>query len=451
MTTITVDSVVDESRFNRFHLALLIWSSFVVLFDSYDLVAYGSVVPGLIAGWHVTPVSAGLIGSYGFIGMMVGAIVLGVVADRFGRRKVLTFSVIVFSLFMFLEAFAPGPTSFTVFRVIAGFGIGGVMPNVLALLADYIPARLRNTVTGIMLCCFSLGGIIAPMLGITLAPHAGWQSLYWVAIVPIVLLPFMVRYFVDAPTLLIEKGRQAELRAVLAKANPAASLPADAQLATPAPIKQGGFPIVELFRHRRALATVMIVIAFFMCLLMINGLSTWLPTFMVNAGYALATGLLFALIVNVGAIVGTLVLGRLADRFGTKRVLIPMFVMATISLALVGITKDFAWLAVLFFIAGACTQGAQNIAYAFVAQYYPPEIRATGVGFASAIGRIGQIIGPTYGGFLLTIAWAPALNIVAFAVPGLVAALAFAFVSIARATDAPAAATPAEDIAGEVA
>ena len=154
MTKINVTEVVTEGKFNRFHLGLLFWSCFIILFDSYDLVVYGSVLPVLIQEWSLTPIEAGAIGSYGFFGMMIGAIFFGILADRFGRKKVLLASVILFSVFMFLCAFAPNPTSFSIFRFIGGLGIGGVMPNALALLTDYAPKTKRNIMISIALFAF---------------------------------------------------------------------------------------------------------------------------------------------------------------------------------------------------------------------------------------------------------------------------------------------------------
>ena len=175
----------------------------------------------------------------------------------------------------------------------------------------------------------------------------------------------------------------------------------------------------------------MIWIAFFMCLLMINGVSTWLPKLMITAGYALDSSLTFMIVLNVGAIAGTLVLGKLADKWGVKKVLIPMFVISAVSLTLLGFGNNMAVLLVLVFLTGACTMGAQNISYSFVSQYYPSFMRSTAIGLASGVGRLGAIVGPTFGGILLTLSLPVQMNFLFFAIPGLFAALAFAFVPLA--------------------
>ena len=137
------------------------------------------------------------------------------------------------------------------------------------------------------------------------------------------------------------------------------------------------------------------------------------------------------IVLNVGAIVGTLVLGKLADKWGVKKVLIPMFVISAISLTLLGFGNNMAILLLLVFITGACTMGAQNISYSFVSQYYPSFMRSTAIGLASGVGRLGAIVGPTFGGVLLTLALPVQMNFLFFAIPGLFAALAFTFVPLA--------------------
>ncbi|HWL13110.1 MAG TPA: aromatic acid/H+ symport family MFS transporter, partial [Ureibacillus sp.] len=395
MAKINISEVVNEGKFNRFHLFLLITCCFIITFDMFDLVIYSSVLPLLMGEWSMTPVQAGTIGSYGPFGMMVGAIFFGVFADKFGRKNGLIFSVFLFSVFTFLCAFVPGPSSFGLCRFIAGVGIGGVMPNVIALLTDYSPKHMHNKMVSIVMICFPIGGILAALAGIYFIPHMGWKSVYWVAILPVFILPFMMKYLHDSPAILFFKGKKEELCVALSKVNPKLFLTPDMEFEFTSQKEVTGSPVTALFKNKRALGTIMIWIAFFMCLLMVNGINTWLPNLMFSAGYALGSSLSFMIVLNVGAIIGTLILGSLADKFGAKRVLVPMFVMAAISLALLGFKSNMVILYLLVAIAGACTTGAQNISYSFVSQYYPSLMRSTAVGFASGIGRIGAIIGPT--------------------------------------------------------
>jgi MFS transporter, AAHS family, benzoate transport protein len=426
MTTINIRDFIQEARFNRFHAGMLFWACVIITFDMYDLVVYGSVLPVLMKKWSLGPVEAGAIGSYGLIGMMVGAMLFGILADRFGRKRVLTTSVILFSVATALCGFAPGPAVFSVLRAVSGLGIGGILPTVIAMLSDYAPKKRANSWVAIVMCFFSVGGILAAFICMVLLPAFGWQSVYWIAVLPLLLLPFMMRYFLDSPAVLLEQRRFADLRAALTKVGNRV-LPAEVEF-TWVPEKEAGSPVGGLFKHRRAVGTIMIWVAFFMCLLMVNVLSTWLPSLMIKAGYALGSSLTFMIVLNVGAIVGTMVLGRLADLWGVKRVLIPMFVIAAVSLALLGLGNNMAILLLIVAVTGACTMGAQNISYSFVAQYYPSFMRSTAIGLASGVGRIGAIVGPMFGGVLLTLNLPLETNFLFFAVPGVIAALAFLFV-----------------------
>ncbi|WP_345751098.1 MFS transporter [Microbacterium rhizophilus] len=433
MTTIDVKAFVEGSRFSRFHGSMLFWACFIITFDMYDLVVYGSVLPVLLGEWGIDPLQAGTIGSVGIFGMAIGAVGFGVLADRFGRKRMLILAVALFSAAAFLCAFAPGPVVFAVFRFISGVGIGGILPSVIAMATDYAPRKLANTMVAVIMCFFSVGGILAAFVAMLLLPTFGWQSVYIVAIIPLLLLPLAARSFQDSPTMHLRRGSTEKLRAVLILMNPRADIPADATLDVPAAEKETGASIATLFRGGRALATIMVWIAFFMCLLMINGISTWLPNLMVTAGYALGAGLTFMITYNVGAIVGTLVMGRVADAWGVKRVLVPMFVVSAVAIVLLGLGADFWILLALTALAGACTMGSQNISYSFVSEYYPSAVRSTAIGLASGVGRIGAIIGPTFGGWLLTTGMPAQLTFLWFAVRGVIAAIAFAFVPLARA------------------
>jgi MFS transporter, AAHS family, benzoate transport protein len=436
MATINIKDFIKDAPLSRFHGRMLFWACFIITFDMYDLVIYGSVLPILMQEWSMNPVQAGAIGSYGFFGMMVGAILLGVLADRFGRKNILTISVALFSVATALCALADGPGVFSVLRFLGGLGIGGILPTVLAMVTDYAPGKKANSMVAIVMCFFAIGGILAAFAAMVLIPVVGWQGVYWIALIPVLFLPLMTRYFLDSPVMLLEKGRLTRVRTDLLKVSGGREVPVDAAFVSPQR-QQSGSPVRALFAQGRALGTSMIWVAFFMCLLMVNGLTTWLPQLMVTAGYALGSSLTFMIVLNVGTIIGTLVLGRMADVWGAKRVLVPMYAVAALCLMLLGFNNPMAVLLLLVAITGACTVGAQNISYAFVSQYYPSAVRSTAIGLASGVGRLGAIAGPMFGGVLLTLNLPVHLNFLFFAIPGVIAAVAFLFVPLMKQQNFP--------------
>lgn len=432
MQTINSAEIIANSKFNRFHLGLLIWSFFIILFDGYDLVVYGTVLPVLIEKWNLTSVEAGAIGTYGLFGMMFGAILFGTLADRIGRKNVIAITFLFFSLFTLLCGFAETPTMFSTFRFLAGLGLGGIMPNVIALLTDYAPKTMRSMIVSIVLCGYSVGGILAPLFGIFLMPKFGWESIFWFAGLPLVILPIMYKQLPETASHLIRTGKKDQLIATLSKVSPGVSFQQNDEFVELRG-KETKVPIMGLFQDKRALSTVMFWIAFFSCLLMVYGLNTWLPKLMIDAGYGLNSSLAFLITLQGGAIIGTLIIGRLCDRYGSKRMLVPMYASGAIALTLLGFGGNSFMIYLLVAIAGAATIGAQNIVQAYVSQYYPPSVRSTALGMASGIGRIGGMLGPLLGGFLLSVSLPIHLNFIAFAIPGLFAAAALAIVPVKNA------------------
>lgn len=442
MRKIDINQLIDDARFNVFHWRVLFWCALIIIFDGYDLVIYGVVLPVLMKEWGLTPLQAGALGSYALFGMMFGALIFGSLSDRLGRKPVIALCVVLFSGFTVLNGFARDPLEFGICRFIAGLGIGGVMPNVVALMSEYAPKKIRSTLVAIMFSGYSVGGMLSAGLGIVLLPAFGWQSVFYVAIVPLLLLPLILRFLPESVGFMVRKGREDEARNVLQRIEPT-YVPQSGDSFVAGALKAAGAPVVQLFRDGRALSTLMLWVGFFCCLLMVYALNSWLPKLMVSAGYGLGSSLTFLLVLNFGAIFGAVGGGWIGDRFKLQKVLVAFFIIAAISISLLGFNSPTVVLYGLIAIAGATTIGTQILAYACVAQFYPMAIRSTGLGWASGVGRTGAIVGPLLGGALVGIQLPLHLNFMAFAVPGVVAALAMCFVYQRQSKAASAAATVA--------
>ena len=423
MRKVDVHSVIDDARFNRFHWLVMALCALLLIFDGYDLFIYGVVLPVIMEEWGLTPLEAGALGSYALFGMMFGALVFGTLADHIGRKKGITICFLLFSVATVLNGFASSPTEFAVYRFLAGLGCGGLMPNVVALMNEYSPKKLRSTLVALMFSGYSLGGMCAAGLGIYLLPNFGWQVMFFAAAVPLVLLPLIVWYLPESVGFLVRKGRTEEARAMLQKVQPELELPADAQLHIQDTSGQKT-SVLDLFRGGRLLGTLSIWVAFFCCLLMVYALGSWLPKLMANAGYSLGSSLSFLLALNFGGMFGAILGGWLGDRFDLGKVVVAFFVVAVASISLLGVKTPMPILYALITIAGATVIGTQILLYAAAAQFYGLSIRSTGLGWASGIGRNGAIVGPLLGGALMGINLPLQLNFIAFAIPGVIAALA---------------------------
>nr|WP_288257503.1 aromatic acid/H+ symport family MFS transporter [uncultured Pseudomonas sp.] len=429
MRQIDVHPVIDNARFSRFHWMVMALCALLLIFDGYDLFIFGVVLPSIMQEWNLTPLEAGALGSYALFGMMFGALGFGTLADRIGRKKGIAICFVLFSTATILNGFATSPSEFGIFRFIAGLGCGGLMPNAVALMNEYAPKRLRSTLVAVMFSGYSLGGMLAAGVGIYMLPRFGWESMFFAAAVPLLLLPLILWKLPESVGFLVRQGRHEQARAVLAKVEPGLALDAADQLQM-SDGKGQGVGVFELFRDGRALRTLCLWLAFFCCLLMVYALSSWLPKLMASAGYSLGSSLSFLLALNFGGMAGAILGGWLGDRFNLGKVMVAFFVAAAASISLLGFNSPTPVLYGLIFIAGATTIGTQILLYAGAAQFYGLSIRSTGLGWASGIGRNGAIVGPLLGGALMAINLPLQLNFIAFAIPGAVAALAMALFTL---------------------
>ena len=426
MRNIDVNDVIDNATFNKFHWKVLFWCTLIIIFDGYDLVIYGVVLPILMDQWGLNPYVAGLLGSSALFGMMFGAMGFGMLSDRLGRKKVIT-CVVLFSVTTVINGFATTPWQFGILRFIAGLGIGGVMPNVVSLMSEYSPKKSRSTLVALMFSGYAVGGMMSAGLGIWIVPNYGWEIMFYLAVVPMLMLPFMLKFLPESVAFLMAQKREGEARDILTQVAPLKHINEQDVLTVP-PTTDSKAPVLELFRDGRAMSTMMFWVAFFCCLLMVYALGSWLPKLMSNAGYALSSSLMFLMVLNVGAIIGAVGGGWLADRLSLRSVLVSFFILGSGSLVLLGYESPMWFLYILVGIAGATTIGSQILLYAYVAQYYPTSIRSTGLGWASGIGRNGAIVGPLLGGALLAMALPHQMNFLALAVPGAIATVAIALV-----------------------
>ena len=422
MSRILVDEVIDKAKISPFHWRILFWCTLIIIFDGYDLVIYGVVLPILMQQWQLDPVTAGALGSTALFGMMIGAMLLGTLSDRFGRKKMIVLCIVLFSGFTALNGFAQTPLQFGVMRFIAGLGIGVVMPNEVAPMSEYSHRRIRSMLSAVMFSGYAIGGMLSAVLGIWIVPQFGWQVMFYLAVIPLLLLPLIWTQLPDSVAFLVRQGKIAEARKVLA-ALTGKPLPDDAELAVHQPQKTEQ-SLAALFSNNRALSTLMFFQAFFMCLLMVYGLGSWLPKLMTMAGYGFGSSLMFLLFLNIGGIIGAIGGGWLSDRFHPRPVLMLFFTLAAVSLALLGFKSHVAVLYFLVTVAGATTIGSQILLYAYVAQFYPTAIRSTALGWSSGVGRIGAILGPVLGGALLAMQLSHQMNFLAFVVPGALAVIA---------------------------
>ncbi|WP_407412433.1 MFS transporter [Acinetobacter sp.] len=429
--TMNVNAVVDKAKFKPFHMTVVLWCLFVVLFDGYDLAINGVVLPLLMQEWGMSAVQAGMLASTALAGMMFGAMFFGMLADKIGRKKVILICVTLFSGFTFLGGFAENPTQFGVLRFIAGLGIGGVLPNLVALTSEYAPQKLRSTLVTGMFSGYAMGGIMAALLGTWLTPSFGWQIMFWIAGIPLLVLPLLFIFLPESLAFLVKQQKTEKALAIVQKLSPEDKVTPQTVLV----FNESKVPaasISALFKQGRLPGTLLFWLAFFMCLLMLYALGSWLPKLMMAAGYSLGSSLTFLLALNIGAVIGTAGGGMLADRFHIKPVIISMLTVGILALIGLGFNSPQPVIYFLVSLAGASSVGCSILLYSYVAQFYPLAVRSTGLGWASGVGRMGAIVGPIVIGFLLGLELPHKFNFLAVAVPAVLAVIAIAFIRPAK-------------------
>ena len=432
MRQINLQALSDNARLGTLHGVVLFWCALIIVFDGYDLAVAGIALPAIMKEMGVNPAQAGFMVSSALFGMMLGNIVFGTGAERIGRRWAIAACLTLFSVFTAAAGLAPTPALFGAARFLAGIGIGGVMPNVIAQMTEYAPRRMRSTLVTLMFSGYSVGGMLAAVMGKGMIEAYGWQSVFVAAGAPVLLVPLLVKWMPESLPFLIRRGRTDALARIARRLDPAyRPQPGDCYV-VPREDNPGNAAVRQLFDDGRGFSTVMFWIACFMCLFMVYALSSWLTRLMAGAGYSLGSALTFVLVLNAGAMVGAIGGGWLADRFPIKTVLVSMYLLAAASITLLGYKVPTALLFVLVGLAGATTIGTQIVNCAYAGQFYPMAIRSTGIGWTLGVGRAGAILAPIVIGALVGIELPLEQNFMAIGLPALAAAVAVGLIDHRR-------------------
>lgn len=402
-------------------VAPLCWTA--VLLDGFDAVVLGAVMPALLddPGWNMTTGQGTAVATAGLFGMMVGALTMGWLTDRLGRRRMLMGAVVLFSVLTFAAAFAPSVLWFGVLRFLAGLGLGGCLPTGISMVTEFARRGRGANASTVMMTGYHVGAVLTAALAMWVLAQFSWHTMFIVGALPaLVLVPLMYFFLPESPSYLAAKGEHRAARAVAdhygveLERPDVASAAADGA-ASETPAKQGAG---MLLRGTYARNSVFIWTASFMGLLLVYGLNTWLPQIMRAAKYDLGNALGFLLILNVGAVAGLTVGGRVADRITPRVAGILWFLASAAFLAGLAIKLPLVGIYVMVLLTGFFVFSSQVLVYAFTAANHPPQVRATALGMSAGVGRLGAISGPIVGGTLLGAGLAYPWGFFAFALVG---------------------------------
>lgn len=388
-------------------VAPLCWIA--VLLDGFDAVVLGAVMPSMIEDpeFALTPATGTVVATVGLVGMMIGALGMGWATDKFGRRKLLIGAVVLFSVFTLGMAFVDSIFLFGVLRFLAGVGLGGCLPTGISMVTEFAGRNRTGKSTTLMMTGYHVGAVLTAALAIVVVQNVNWHAMFIIGALPaLVLVPLMYIYLPESPDYLLSKGRVEDARTVSEHYGLDFAHQEQVEQELKAAAGDGqrerepkGAATVLTGQYRRN--TVLVWVASFMGLLLVYGLNTWLPQIMRAADYDLGNALGFLLILNIGAVVGLVIAGRTADRITPRLAAVIWFIGAGVLLAALAIKLPLLGIYVMVFITGCFVFSAQVLVYAFCAANYPTKVRATALGMAAGVGRLGAISGPTLGGAML--------------------------------------------------
>jgi MFS transporter, AAHS family, 4-hydroxybenzoate transporter len=424
----TADQAFDVQRFidarglSRAQVLLLVLCFLVVAVDGFDTIAIGSIAPAIRAEWGAMPAQLAALFGAGNSGLMIGAFAFGPLADRLGRRAILALTVLFFGAASLASAFAPSLEMLILLRFVTGLGLGGALPNAITLTSEYSPEGRRSSLVMIMVSGFALGAALSGVAAAHLVAAYGWRSVLVLGgALPLVLAPALWTILPESVRFLVARGDSgARVAATLRRVAPDAVIPDGARFVSVGRPEQ--LPVGELFRRDLRMGTLILWLTFFMSLLFFYLLGNWLPTLLHSTGVSLRTASLVTALLYTGGVLGGATLGQIMDRSDPHAVLGVTYALAGAFIIALGNVATVPWLVALaVFGGGFCTGGCQVGIHAVAAAYYPTTSRATGVGWASGVGRLGSVLGSMLGGVLLSPGRPLSTVFAIVAVPALVA------------------------------
>lgn len=402
---ISPDRILEGAQLRAFQARAILICFMLAALDGFDTQSIAFVAPAIRHAWAVPPELFGPLFGAGLFGTMVGAATLSLLADRLGRKPVIVFCTALFGVMSLLCAMAQSIETLTLYRFIAGIGLGGAIPNIIALVSEYAPKRIRSTAIVATFCGFPLGAVVGGIASSRIIPAFGWEMVFIAGgILPLLLIPLVLLWVPESLRYLLRDAKHADkARAIVEKIEPGAgkALPLAVQSAS----GHARPPVRSLFSRERAAWTVLLWLLTFTALLLGYFLINWTPLLLVDAGLAHDKAIMGVVALNLGGIIGSLVFGRVSDKRGPFKVVATAFGLGAAFVAALGLMIDSPMPVVLALISaiGLLVFGAQLNITALAANYYPLDMRSTGIGWSMGFGRFGSFVGPVLGGALIAL------------------------------------------------
>lgn len=400
---------LERLPFSRFHFKLLIIGGLGLAFEALDAGIIAFILPSLREQWGLTGAQAGWIASSTYVGFLVGALLSGLLGDRFGRKVVMMWSLVLFCVATFVNAFATNFHEFYVLRMIAGVGMGAEGAIVAPYLTEFVSSRYRGRFTGALAGFFSFGFVLSALLGYFVVPTgpSGWRYLMVIAALPVVFLLWMRRALFESPRWLEQVGRHDEAArvcdAIEAQVKDAhgPSLPAPqasrGRTAAARPAERNGFfsGLALLFTQQYRRTTIVVWVFWIAVIFCYYAFLVWIPSLLVSKGFTVTKSFSFTILIYLAQIPGYYSAAYLNDRIGRKHTILAYMAVACLAALGVASASGDTQIVLYSMLLSFGMNGVIAGQYTYTAEVYPTSIRATGMGTASALARIGSIASPT--------------------------------------------------------
>lgn len=426
-----LQALIDVAPIGKMQWRVIICCFLVVMMDGFDTAAIGFIAPAIRDHWQLTAGDLAPLFGAGLLGLTAGALLCGPLSDRLGRKRVIEWCVALFGLFSLLSAFSPNLEALIILRFLTGLGLGGAMPNTITMTSEYLPARRRGALVTLMFCGFTLGSALGGIVSAQLVAVIGWHGILVLGgVLPIVLFFALLAVLPESPRWLVRRQRpQAEIRRTVSAMTGERYDDAEFWLDEPAATQKGS--ISQLFAGRQLTITLMLWVVFFMSLLIIYLLSSWMPTLLNHRGIDLQHASWVTAEFQVGGTLGALMLGVLMDKFNPFWVLAVSYALGAVCIVMIGLSENGLWMmALAIFGTGIGISGSQVGLNALTATLYPTQSRATGVSWSNAIGRCGAIVGSVSGGVMMAMNFSFDTLFFVIAVPAAISAVVLTLLTL---------------------
>lgn len=404
---IDISTILDKHPISKRQWFIVFLGFFVLGIDGFDVTAIGYIAPALIDHWQLSKEDLGPVMMSGLLGLAAGSLISGPLADRYGRKKLIIGSVVFFGLSSLLSAGAWNLSSLTFFRFITGLGLGAAMPNITTLVAEYAPHRYRSRLSTVIHCGFNSGAALGGILSQQLLGTFGWRAVLIAGgILPLLLALVLLRCLPESMLYLVQHaGNDARLVRLLNLFIPGIA-DKDTRFYTTEPQKARASTAKSLLHPPYTLGTVALWLTLFVGLFSVYLLSSWLPLMIKDAGLTLSQAVLMGSVFQIGGMIGNFCIGIEMDRWGKHEAIILTLSGSICGALILGLfTPSLFLLYALVLILGFTLNGINPGCYALAAHFYPTSIRATGVGWATGIGRLGAITSAGVGSLMLAAGW----------------------------------------------